>query len=128
MFIPNKTIHLIKTGAIILLISLVSVIAMQSVLYLKMSTETKTQTTKFQSELDSLKVSSELFQNNSWGKHKVTEKDVLITQQHLDSLNNQVTSLQQSVNTLLFKTDILVENACDVRPYYTDKRLLEMCK
>ena len=117
-----------KTGAVIVLVALVSVIAMQSVLYLKMSTETQTQTTKFQSELDSLKVSSELFQHNSWGKHTVTEKDVVMAQKHIDSLNNQVTSLQQSVNTLLFKTDLLVENQCNVRPYYTDKRLLEMCK
>jgi uncharacterized protein HemX len=128
MFIPNKTVQLIKTSAIVLLVLLVMIIAMQSVLYIKMSTDTKTQTSKFQSELDSLKVSGELFENNSWLKHKATEKDLSVTQRHLDSLHNQVTSLQQSINTVLFKTDILVENACDVRPYYTDKRLLEMCK
>jgi predicted RND superfamily exporter protein len=128
MFIPNKTLHLIKTGAIILLCALVSVIAVQAVLYIKMSADNKTQMKTMQANLDSLKVSSEKFETTSLGKHLMSEKDIILAQENLDSLNAQVSSLQESVNKLLFNTDILINNECQVRPYYMDKRLLEMCK
>lgn len=117
-----------KTGAIILLCAFVSVIAVQSVLYLKMSTENKMQMTTMQADLDSLKLATEKFATTSLGKHLVSERDMIVAQENLDSLNAQVSSLQQSVNTLLFKTDLLVTNECRVRPYYMDKQLLDMCK
>jgi hypothetical protein len=124
MFIPNKTVNLIKTLALILLSVLVVVIVGQSVLYLKLSNANKTELGAIKSEVNISKKFDTLITTNQ----RSMETDLVYTQTQVDSLNQEIKKLQVSVDGLLFNTQLLINNECQVTPYYMDKSLLEMCK
>ena len=124
MFIPNKTVNLIKTLALILLSVLVVVIVGQSVLYLKLSNANKTELGAIKSEVNISKKFDTLITTNQ----RSMETDLVYTQKQVDSLNQEIKKLQVSVDGLLFNTQLLINNECQVTPYYMDKSLLEMCK
>jgi uncharacterized protein YlxW (UPF0749 family) len=123
MFIPNKTINLIKTLALIVLSMLVVVIVGQSVLYLKLSNANKTELGAIKSEVNISKKFDTLITTNQ----RSMETDLVYTQKQVDSLNQEIKKLQNSVDGLLFKSDILIKNECSVRPYYMEKQLIDMC-
>jgi len=124
MFIPNKTVNLIKTLALIVLSVLVVVIVGQSVLYLKLSNANKTELGAIKSEVNISKKFDTLITTNQ----RSMETDLVYTQTQVDSLNQEIKKLQVSVDGLLFNTQLLINNECQVTPYYMDKSLLEMCK
>ncbi len=123
MFIPNKTINLIKTLALVVLSVLVVVIVGQSVLYLKLSNANKTELGAIKSEVNISKKFDTLITTNQ----RSMETDLIYTQKQVDSLNQEIKKLQNSVDGLLFKSDILIKNECSVRPYYMEKQLIDMC-
>ena len=124
MFIPNKTINLIKTLALVVLSMLVVVIVGQSVLYLKLSSANQTELNTIKSEVNISKKFDTLITTNQ----RSMETDLVYTQKQVDSLNQEIKKLQVSVDGLLFNTQLLINNECQVTPYYMDKSLLEMCK
>ncbi len=124
MFIPNKTINLIKTLALLVLSVLVVVIVGQSVLYLKLSSANQTELNTIKSEVNI----SKKFDTLTINKQRSMETDLVYTQTQVDSLNQEIKKLQVSVDGLLFNTQLLINNECQVTPYYMDKSLLEMCK
>jgi hypothetical protein len=124
MFIPNKTINLIKTLALIVLSVLVVVIVGQSVLYLKLSSANKTELSVIKNDVSV----SKKFDTLTVNKQRNIETDLVYTQKQVDSLNQEIKKLQVSVDGLLFNTQLLINNECQVTPYYMDKSLLEMCK
>jgi len=123
MFIPNKTINLIKTLALIVLSMLVVVIVGQSVLYLKLSSSNQTELNTIKSEVNISKKFDTLITTNQ----RSMETDLVYTQKQVDSLNQEIKKLQNSVDGLLFKSDVLIKNECSVRPYYMEKQLIDMC-
>ena len=124
MFIPNKTINIIKTVALIVLSVLIVVIVGQSVLFIKLQTDNKVTMSTIKTQIDSTK----LFDETSLVKHMTTEQKLKATQTQVDSLNKELSKLQNSVDGLLFNTQLLINNECQVTPYYMDKSLLEICK
>ena len=124
MFIPNKTINIIKTVALIVLSVLIVVIVGQSVLFIKLQTDNKVTMSTIKTQIDSTK----LFDETSLVKHMTTEQKLKATQTQVDSLNKELNKLQNSVDGLLFNTQLLINNECQVTPYYMDKSLLEICK
>ena len=124
MFIPNKTINLIKTLALIVLSVLVVVIVGQSVLYLKLSSANQTELGTIKNDVNV----SKKFDTLTINKQRGMESDLVYTQTQVDSLNQEIKKLQVSVDGLLFNTQLLINNECQVTPYYMDKSLLEMCK
>ena len=124
MFIANKTINVLKTMALVVLSALVVVIAGQSVLYIKLVNENKTALSTMQTKIDSAKA----FDTISLTKQTTTDKTLKQTQAEVDSLQAAIQQLQVSVDGLLFNTKLLINNECQVTPYYMDKSLLEMCK
>ena len=124
MFIPNKTINLIKTLALVVLSMLVVVIVGQSVLYLKLTSANQTELNTIKSEVNISKKFDTIITTNQRGM----ETDLVYTQKQVDSLNQEIKKLQVSVDGLLFNTQLLINNECQVTPYYMDKSLLEMCK
>ena len=123
MFIPNKTINLIKTLALLVLSVLVVVIVGQSVLYLKLSSANKTELGAIKNEVGV----SKKFDTLTINKQRSMETDIVYTQIQVDSLNQEIKKLQTSVDGLLFKTDLLIKNECSVRPYYMEKQIIDMC-
>jgi uncharacterized protein YoxC len=124
MFIPNKTINLIKTLALLVLSVLVVVVVGQSVLYLKLSNANKTELGTIKNDVNV----SKKFDTLTVTKQRSMESDIVYTQTQVDSLNQEIKKLQVSVDGLLFNTQLLINNECQVTPYYMDKSLLEMCK
>lgn len=131
MFIPNKTLHLIKTAAIIVLCALVSVIAVQSVLYVKKIQKIEV----VNSQLDSLSVTSKSFDSTTLKKQKIVDNQITDAVTSINGLTQTTTTLTEQVNILnqssdnnKYMIDLLVKNECQVRPYYMEKKLLEMCK
>ena len=124
MFIPNKTINIIKTVILMILSLLIVVIVGQTVLFIKLETDNKVTMSTIKTQIDSTK----LFDETSLMKHTTTEQKLKITQTQVDSLNKELSKLQNSVDGLLFNTQLLINNECQVTPYYMDKSLLEICK
>ena len=102
---------------------LVVVIVGQSVLYLKLSNANKTELGAIKSEVNISKKFDTLITTNQ----RSMETDLVYTQKQVDSLNQEIKKLQNSVDGLLFKSDILIKNECSVRPYYMEKQLIDMC-
>lgn len=124
MFIPNKTINIIKTVALMILSLLIVVIVGQTVLFIKLENDNKATMSVIQTQIDSTKI----FDETSLVKQTTTEQKLKVTQTQVDSLNKQLNKLQNSVDGLLFNTQLLINNECQVTPYYMDKSLLEICK
>lgn len=124
MFIPNKTINIIKTVALMILSLLIVVIVGQTVLFIKLENDNKATMSVIQTQIDSTKI----FDETSLVKQATTEQKLKVTQTQVDSLNKQLNKLQNSVDGLLFNTQLLINNECQVTPYYMDKSLLEICK
>lgn len=124
MFIPNKTINIIKTVALMILSLLIVVIVGQTVLFIKLENDNKVTMSTIKTQIDSTKS----FDETSLVKHTTTEQKLKATQTQVDSLNKELNKLQNSVDGLLFNTQLLINNECQVTPYYMDKSLLEICK
>lgn len=124
MFIPNKTINIVKTVALMILSLLIVVIVGQTVLFIKLETQNKTTLSTIQTKIDSAKVVDEI----TLTKQTTTDKTLKQTQVEVDSLQAAIQRLQVSVDGLLFNTKLLINNECQVTPYYMDKSLLEICK
>lgn len=124
MFIPNKTINIIKTVTLMILSLLIVVIVGQTVLFIKLENDNKITMSTIKTQIDSTK----LFDETSLVKHTTTEQKLKVTQTQVDSLNKELNKLQNSVDGLLFNTQLLINNECQVTPYYMDKSLLEICK
>lgn len=124
MFIPNKTINIIKTVALMILSLLIVVIVGQTVLFIKLENDNKVTMSTIKTQIDSTK----LFDETSLVKQTTTEQKLKVTQTQVDSLNKELNKLQNSVDGLLFNTQLLINNECQVTPYYMDKSLLEICK
>lgn len=124
MFIPNKTINIIKTVALMILSLLIVVIVGQTVLFIKLENDNKVTMSTIKTQIDSTKS----FDETSLVKQTTTEQKLKVTQTQVDSLNKELNKLQNSVDGLLFNTQLLINNECQVTPYYMDKSLLEICK
>lgn len=127
MFIPNKTVNLIKTGALLVLSALVVIIVGQAVLYIKMSNETNAKMDQFVSQMDSLGIATKKFDTVSFKKHQSTEVQLVDINKSVDSLIKAVNILNQTSQSNKEVIDLLVRNECNVRPYYIEKSLLAMC-
>jgi hypothetical protein len=128
MFISNKTVNLIKIVGVITLSVLLMIIAGQSVLYIKVYSESSKKIVEMQYQLDSLKVSNlQAKEQSSLDKigttHTLTELSRMI-----DSIGNDAKNLKTSSDVNSFHVELLIENECQVTPYYMDKRLREICK
>lgn len=128
MFIPNKTVNLIKTGALILFSALVVIIAGQAVLYIKMMGDSNKKMDQFVSQIDSLSIATKKFDTVSFKKHQSTEVQLVDANRSIDSLINAVNILNQTAQSNKEIIDLLIRNECNVRPYYIEKSLLAMCK
>lgn len=128
MFIPNKTVNLIKTGALLILSALVVIIVGQAVLYIKMSNDTNKKMDQFVSQMDSLGIATKKFDTTSFKKHQSTEVQLVDINKSVDSLIKTVNILNQTAQHNTEVIDLLVRNECNVRPYYIEKSLLAMCK
>lgn len=120
MFIPNKTYHAIKVGVLSVIATLLLVIVVESVLYFKLVNDTNGKITTLTTQLDSLTNSSQSFDKVSLNKHRNTQTQITDAVTSISKLNSSVES-----NAALIQ--ILIANECAVRPYYMDKRLLDMC-
>lgn len=120
MFIPNKTYHAIKLGVVSLIAILVLIIVAESVLYFKLLREQNTNLTALTARLDSLSIASTKIDKNS------VNRDTQVQSQITDAVT-QIQDLQSQLVTSNNTIKVLVSNECTVRPYYMDKRLLEMC-
>ena len=103
---------------------LIVVIVGQTVLFIKLENDNKATMSVIKTQIDSTKSFDEI----SSGKHVTTEQKLKATQTQVDSLNKELGKLQNSVDGLLFNTQLLINNECQVTPYYMDKSLLEICK
>lgn len=103
---------------------LIVVIVGQTVLFIKLENDNKATMSVIQTQIDSTKI----FDETSLVKQTTTEQKLKVTQTQVDSLNKQLNKLQNSVDGLLFNTQLLINNECQVTPYYMDKSLLEICK
>lgn len=128
MFIANKTINVIKTVGIILLVTLLAIIAAQSVLYIKTVHDNNIKLSNLQLQLDSLKVSSETFTTSAAHKQTNTDNNLSSVKSTVDSLATILLKVETLTHENATFTEILIVNECQVTPYYMDKRLREMCK
>ena len=76
MFIPNKTINIIKTVTLMILSLLIVVIVGQTVLFIKLENDNKVTMSTIKTQIDSTK----LFDETSLVKHATTEQKLKITQ------------------------------------------------
>lgn len=128
MFIPNKTYQAIKVITLCIIAGLVTIIAGQFVLYMEMAASNKKALTAIQTKLDTLAVTTKIFDSNSSQKHTVTATQITDAVTAITVLETKVTEMEQSVNLLKLSTDMLIVNECKVMPYYMDKGLLATCK
>lgn len=128
MFIPNKTYHAMKVIILSVIAGLVTIIAGQFVLYMKMAGDNKVMLDSLQVQVDTLTTVTQLFDKKSLGKHTITEHDIREMKTTITELETSVTELQSSVDLLQDAADMLIVNECKVMPYYMDKRLLSTCK
>jgi hypothetical protein len=128
MFIPNKTYHAIKVVILCTIAALVTIIAGQFVLYMRMADQNETAIQTLDTRLDTLTTVSQLFDKSSLKKHTITESQITDAVTAITALETKVTELEQSVGLLKTSTEILVVNECKVMPYYMDKSLLTTCK
>lgn len=128
MFIPNKTYQAIKVTTLCIIAGLVTIIAGQFVLYMEMAASNKETLAAIQTKLDTLAVTTKIFDSNSSQKHKVTATQITDAVTAITVLETKVTEMEQSVNLLKMSTDMLIVNECKVMPYYMDKGLLATCK
>lgn len=128
MFIPNKTYQAIKVITLCIIAGLVTIIAGQFVLYMEMAASNKKALTAIQTKLDTLAVTTQVFDNNSSQKHTVTATQITDAVTAITVLETKVTELQTSVDILNNSADMLIRNECSVMPFYMDKNLVTTCK
>ncbi len=128
MFIPNKTLNMIKIAGIIVLAALITIIVGQAVLYIKLKNETHTQLTTVEMQLDSLSLTSSDFDIFSSKKHKIVDSQITDAVTSISILEANIAELQSSVTELKNSADMLIVNECKVMPYYMDKSLLTTCR
>jgi apolipoprotein N-acyltransferase len=91
MFIPNKTINIIKTVTLMILSLLIVVIVGQTVLFIKLENDNKATMSVIQTKIDSTKS----FDETSLVKQATTEQKLKVTKTQVDSLNKQLNKLQK---------------------------------
>ena len=125
MFIPNKTYHAIKVGILAIVAVLLLVIAGELVLYINLAKSTDKKIMSLVAQLDTLSTTSKNFNKNSLNKHEAASMMISTME---NTMTTNVIELRNSIDVAKSTIDILVRNECMVRPYYMDKRLLEMCQ
>jgi hypothetical protein len=128
MFIPNKTFNAIKVSILSTIMILLLVIAAESVLYIRLSQNTNKKIETLSAQLDSVSNQTNTFKVTSSNKHKIVDNQITDAVTSIAEISTGIDAINTQIANNKRMIDILVDNQCDVRPYYLDKRLAEFCK
>ncbi len=128
MFIPNKTFNAIKVSILSVIAILLLVIAIESALYIHLAQNTNKKIENLTAQLDSISDQTDAFKAASSNKHKSVDSQITDAVTSIAEISTGIDAINTQLVNNKRMIDILVDNQCDVRPYYLDKRLTEFCK